>query len=146
MRGINNFGDPKAFANISDNNSIDGIMYLYEYDEGSFVELELINMPNKKTPFAVHIHSGTDCIGNGFPNALSHYDENNNEHPLHSGDLPSIFSNNGYSYFMTFTNRFKPIDVIGRVVIIHDSFDDFKSQPSGNSGNKMACGLIQKIK
>ena len=65
-------------------------------------------------------------------------------HPFHSGDLPSLLENNGYAYMTVLTNRFKIADIIGKVVIIHDSPDDFTSQPSGNSGMKIACGIIRK--
>ena len=41
-------------------------------------------------------------------------------------------------------NKFKISDIIGKVIIIHDSSDDFKTQPSGNSGIKIACGKIEK--
>ena len=41
-------------------------------------------------------------------------------------------------------NKFKIKDIIGKVIIIHDSPDDFTSQPSGNSGTKIACGKIEK--
>ena len=44
---------------------------------------------------------------------------------------------------MVFTDRFQPQDVVGRTVIIHDQPDDFTSQPSGNSGEKIACGEIE---
>ena len=40
-------------------------------------------------------------------------------------------------------NKFKIKDIIGKVVIIHDSPDDFTTQPSGNSGKKIACGKIE---
>ena len=41
-------------------------------------------------------------------------------------------------------NKFKIKDILGKVVIIHDSPDDFTTQPSGNSGTKIACGKIEK--
>ena len=34
-------------------------------------------------------------------------------------------------------------DIIGKTIIIHDKPDDFTSQPSGNSGKKIACGVIR---
>lgn len=43
------------------------------------------------------------------------------------------------------TNRFNIEEIIGKVVIIHDKPDDFVTQPSGNSGTKIACGEIKKI-
>lgn len=41
------------------------------------------------------------------------------------------------------TNKFTLQDVIGKVVIIHSMPDDFTTQPSGNSGEKIACGKIE---
>lgn len=40
-------------------------------------------------------------------------------------------------------DKFKIRDIIGKVIIIHSSPDDFTSQPSGNSGIKIACGIIE---
>lgn len=42
-----------------------------------------------------------------------------------------------------FTNRFKPRDVLGRSVIIHENPDDYRSQPAGNAGKRLACGVIE---
>ena len=44
------------------------------------------------------------------------------------------------------TDKFKIEDIIGKTVIIHDMPDDFKTQPSGNSGKKIACGIIENSK
>ena len=41
-------------------------------------------------------------------------------------------------------NKFKIKDILGKVIIIHDSPDEFITQPSGNSGTKIACGKIEK--
>ena len=41
-------------------------------------------------------------------------------------------------------NKFNIEDILGKVVIIHDMPDDFTTQPSGNSGTKIACGKIVK--
>ena len=40
-------------------------------------------------------------------------------------------------------NKFTISDILGRVIVIHDLPDDFVSQPSGNSGVKIACGKIK---
>ena len=86
---------------------------------------------------------GSSCTGNKedeFANAGTHYNPTNCPHPFHSGDLPSLLENNGYAYMSVLLNKFKIKDIIGKVVIIHDMPDDFTSQPSGNSGKKIACG------
>lgn len=41
-------------------------------------------------------------------------------------------------------DKIKINDIIGRVIIIHDMPDDFTTQPSGNSGAKIACGRIER--
>lgn len=47
------------------------------------------------------------------------------------------------SYMRVFINKFKVKGIIGKVIIIHDMPDDFTTQPSGNSGTKIACGKIE---
>lgn len=96
--------------------------------------------------FGFHIHEGNSCTGNAndeFANAKSHFNPTNCEHPFHAGDLPPLIENNGYAYMSVLINKFKIKDILGKVVIIHDSPDDFKTQPSGNSGTKIACGKIE---
>lgn len=92
--------------------------------------------------------TGTSCTGNPideFADAKTHYNPQNCPHPYHAGDLPPLFENNGYSYMSVFINKFKVKDLIGKVIIIHDMPDDFTTQPSGNSGTKIACGEIKKV-
>ena len=63
----------------------------------------------------------------------------------HDGWSWALFGSNGLALSLFLTNRFSIDEVIGRTVIIHDRPDDFTSQPSGNSGTKIACGVIQRI-
>lgn len=51
---------------------------------------------------------------------------------------------NGGAYMNVATDRISVKDIIGRAVVIHSMPDDFTSQPSGNAGNKIACGAIFK--
>jgi len=59
--------------------------------------------------------------------------------------LIPLFSNSGYAWSSFLTNRFTVDQIIGRTVIIHSDPDDFTTQPSGNSGKKIACGEIIKL-
>ena len=59
------------------------------------------------------------------------------------GDLPPLIENNGYAYMSVLVNKFTISDILGRVIVVHDLPDDFVSQPSGNSGVKIACGKIK---
>lgn len=136
-----------AFANIRGNDkyyNLYGIVYFYPYKNGTVVEIEVFNMPKDSTyPYALHIHEGGICNKNDFSKALDHYNPKDTYHPAHSGDLPPLFSNNGYSYMKVFTDRFTPDEIKGRTIIIHEGYDDFISQPSGSSGPRIACGVIK---
>lgn len=96
--------------------------------------------------FGFHIHEGGSCTGDSsdpFKNAGSHYNPTNAEHPFHAGDMPVLMGNHGMAWSEFYTDRFYPEDVVGKTVIIHDMADDFRSQPSGDAGEKIACGVIE---
>ena len=125
---------------------IHGSVSFFKAHNGSMVVAEIFNLPSENGVFAMHIHNGKSCTGNAddpFANAGSHLNMNGSEHPFHTGDLPALFSNNGYAWSAVYTNRFQPCQVKGFPVIIHAMPDDFHSQPSGNSGIKIACGIIR---
>ncbi len=94
--------------------------------------------------FALHIHEGANCAGDGFPNTGTHYNPDGTIHPKHRGDLPPLLFCNGGAYLATKTARFSVEEIIGRTVVIHSGADDFHSQPSGNAGEKIACGTIRR--
>lgn len=125
---------------------IHGTVSFFKACNGSLIVAEIFNLPSENGVFAMHIHNGKSCSGNEndpFSDAGSHLNFTDTEHPLHTGDLPALFNNCGYAWTAVYTNRFQPMQVKGYPVIIHASPDDFHSQPSGNSGNKIACGLIK---
>ena len=132
---------------------IDGNVYFSQTPKGVIVTAKINNLPylNEKCTqriFGFHIHNGTSCTGDEedeFKNALTHYNPKFCNHPEHAGDLPPLFENNGEAYMSFLTNRFTVKEIIGKVVIIHDSPDDFTTNPSGNSGEKIACGKIELI-
>ena len=95
--------------------------------------------------YAMHIHTGASCTGNiadPFADTGSHYNPNGCAHPYHAGDLPPLFSNKGSAWSAFVTDRFTVREIINRTVVIHERADDFKTQPSGDSGKKIACGVI----
>ncbi|NLN15687.1 MAG: superoxide dismutase family protein, partial [Tissierellia bacterium] len=51
----------------------------------------------------------------------------------------------GYARMSVFTSKFKPRDIIGRSIIIHQNPDDYRSQPAGNAGKRIGCGLIKAV-
>mgnify|MGYP000145055698 CR=1 FL=1 len=147
---------PKAIAIINGNDKypkISGTVQFYQCNNGTLVTARIFNLPNSTEKcnnniFAFHIHQGKSCTGNendSFADTKAHYNPNNCPHPYHSGDLPPLFGNNGHAYMSVLTDRFNVDEIIGRTVVIHLMLDDFKTQPSGNSGEKIACGVIKYI-
>jgi len=92
--------------------------------------------------FAMHIHQGDNC-GQEDSGSPGHYDPDGVPHPRHRGDLPLLLSQNGRAVLAAETNRFSVWEVIGKTVVIHSGPDDYHSQPSGNAGRKIACGVIK---
>ncbi len=127
------------------NPRISGTVKFFQRDDGVLIVADIHGLPDSETGFfAFHIHEGKDCGGAGFPNTGSHYNPYGKEHPNHAGDLPPLLSANGRANLAVITNRFAVRDVIGRTVVVHSNPDDFKTQPSGNAGTKIACGIIRR--
>lgn len=123
-----------------------GTVSFFATGNGSVVVAELFQLPSPQGVFAMHIHDGTSCTGNKedpFADAGTHMNLTNTVHPFHTGDLPPMFSNDGYAWSAFYTNRFQPMQVKNHVVILHAKSDDFRTQPGGNAGEKIACGVIQ---
>lgn len=131
---------------------IRGTVSFYKFKDGTLIASEIEGLPYDKDPcgsrvLGFHIHEGGSCTGNStdpFADTGSHYNPTDCPHPKHAGDMPPLFSNSGFAWSVFYTERFQVEDIIGRTVIIHDSPDDFTSQPAGNSGKKIACGVIRR--
>lgn len=107
------------------------------------VEADLSGLPqNNSGFFALHIHEGGSCAGDTFPQTGGHYNPKDMPHPCHAGDLPPLLSCHGYAHLSVRTDRFTIEDILGKTVVIHSDPDDFRSQPAGNAGSKIACGVI----
>lgn len=139
---------PNATAYISGDNTypeISGTVKFYQQNNGVLIIADICGLPDSETGFfAFHIHEGGDCCGAGFPNTGSHYNSCGKEHPNHAGDLPPLLSAGGKATLGVVTNRFTVNEIMGRTVVIHNDPDDFKTQPSGNAGTKIACGVIRR--
>lgn len=131
---------------------VSGFVNFYQTKKGVVLAASVGGLPYGQGPcgsavFGLHIHGGESCTGNAtdpFADAGTHYNPGNCEHPHHAGDLPPLFGNKGYALMTVLTDRFTITEVIGRTVIVHRSPDDFTTQPAGNSGEKMACGIIRR--
>lgn len=145
---------PVAFAVINGGEKYPSVyarMNFYRHKESVIVSTWAEGLPTQQCGsgvFGFHIHSGTSCTGNSedpFADALTHYNPKSCAHPYHAGDMPPLFGENGTAFSAFMRQRFKIEDIIGKTVIIHSMPDDFTTQPAGNSGEKIACGLIRKM-
>lgn len=144
---------PQAAAWVTGNTNapqLSGLVKFYETPyEGILIEAELFGLPNIHTSgssnfYAMHIHENGDCSWH-FTKTGEHYNPQNQPHPYHAGDLLPLLGNQGYAWEAFYDKRFSIPDILGRSLVIHSNRDDFVSQPSGNSGDKIGCGIIQRI-
>lgn len=143
-------GEPDAIAILRGNathSDIEGVVRFYALpEEGLLIAVEVTDLPdgeNDDSPlfFAFHIHESGDCSGN-FENTGNHYNPENVPHPEHAGDLLPLLSNDGYAWMLFYDSFLTLPMILNRSVVIHSSPDDFTTQPSGNAGEKIACGVI----
>ena len=99
-------------------------------------------------PHGFHIHEIGSCVtgdpAEPFTSAGGHWNPTHQPHGNHAGDFPVLFSNNGYSRMTFFTNQFSVDQIIGKAVIIHEHPYDYRTQPDGAGGHRLACGVIQE--
>lgn len=132
--------------------AIRGTVRFLQLPGGVIVMAEIDGLP--QTPagfFGFHVHMGNCNPGivppgpgqDPFPASGGHYNPGNMPHPRHAGDFPPLLATSRGSARMNFvTDRFTLREIIGRAVIIHLQPDDLTTQPAGNSGPKIACGMV----
>lgn len=146
---------PNAQADVRGSQNypeIKGTVFFYQLSNGVLLIAQIRGLPQGTAAcspdiFGFHIHEGDSCTGNSedpFADARAHYNPGGCPHPAHAGDLPPLFGNRGCAFSAFITDRFTVEEVIGRTVIVHSAPDDFTTQPSGNSGAKIACGKIMR--
>ena len=146
---------PQATAQILGSEKYDslrGVVSFYDIGYAILVTSSFYGIPDqpgncRHLVLGFHIHEGTSCTGTGddpFADAKGHYNPENCEHPAHAGDLPPIFVNDGTAWGAFVTTRFTIREILGRAVIVHAMPDDFHTQPSGDSGETIACGIIRR--
>lgn len=102
----------------------------------------------------LHIHEKGDCGSGDGMSAGGHFNPHGKPHghpsgsERHAGDLPSLKANKaGRARLQVdvdgLTVAAGPASVVGRAVIVHADPDDYKTQPTGNAGARLACGVIR---
>lgn len=129
-----------------------GTLSLADTDGGVSITGELTGVPNG--PHGFHIHeTGTCDASTHFESAGGHFNPDDDMHGLenpegpHAGDLQNVTADADGNAVIELTNTMVSIeslmDADGSALVLHENADDQMTDPSGNSGDRFACGVIE---
>jgi len=145
---------PMAMATLAptSGNTAKGTVHFTDAGDGNIdVQIDLTGVP--PGVHGLHVHEKGDC-GNNAMNAGGHFNPTGMVHGApdavshHAGDFGNITAdNNGevHTHIVTYSISLKagqPTNPIGHAVVLHEKADDLMSQPAGNAGGRIACGVI----
>lgn len=108
--------------------------------------------PNAEHGF--HVHEKGDCSAPDATSAGGHFNPDNQPHggqdvAHHAGDMPNVRTDANGNADVRIMLQGVSVggatgDIVGRAVVVHAQPDDYRSQPAGNSGPRIACGVIAR--
>lgn len=114
------------------------------------IDVEARNVPAGEHGF--HIHEVGDCRAPDASSAKGHYNPAGAKHghaghgEHHAGDIPNLTADSaGVVRYSVDLRGVTLKDIIGRSVVVHADPDDYTSQPAGNSGPRIACGVVAPL-
>jgi len=123
-------------------------------NEGESITLQVSIESAPPGVHACHIHQVGDCSAEDGSSAGGHWNPGGHEHgkwgtePYHLGDIGNIVvGEDGKGSISLTTDRWSmgggaENDVMGKAIVVHADPDDFTSQPTGNAGGRIGCGVI----
>lgn len=141
----------KAVLIPTSGNDVQGVVTFTPSAEGMVVHADVTGL----TPGAhgFHIHETGDCSAPDGTSAGGHFNPTEHEHGApadthrHAGDMGNIIADESGHGVLEWTDPDMTVDgeksIIGRAVIVHADEDDYATQPTGNAGARVACGVIE---
>ncbi|RKG65403.1 superoxide dismutase family protein [Corallococcus sp. CA054B] len=129
-----------------------GEVTLEQGPKGVLVKGSLMNLPAGEHAF--HIHETGKCEAPEFKTAGGHFNPTKKQHGAlspkghHAGDLPNLYvPQDGKVQFDFFVADLKVkslLDKDGSSVMVHAKLDDYRTDPTGDAGGRIACGVVEK--
>jgi Cu-Zn family superoxide dismutase len=143
-----------AVLHATQGNSVEGKATLSKAEGGVKVNVHVTGLTPGKHGF--HIHEFGDCSAADGASAGGHFNPSSESHGApgdaqrHTGDLGNIEANAEGVADLEYIDSRAAFDgansILGRGVIVHAGADDLKTQPTGNAGGRLACGVIGAAK
>jgi Cu-Zn family superoxide dismutase len=155
-RGAAGPAAPGASVEINDaSGSLRATGTLQQRADGIAVHIQAHGM--KPGSYGIHVHAVGQCAGPAFASAGGHWNPTGKQHGrdnpmgMHEGDLPNLVigsDGNGTLDAVVAGGKLSDgaaalLDADGAAIVIHAAADDYKTDPSGNSGARVACGVVQ---
>lgn len=141
----------KSALHPTQGNKVTGTVTFTAVDGGVRVIADIEGLTPGEHGF--HIHEFGDCSAPDGTSAGGHFNPTKKEHGApenserHAGDLGNVTADaNGKAHYDRVDNVIElngPNTIVGRSVIVHAKVDDYVTQPTGNSGSRLACGVIE---
>lgn len=145
----------KAELKMADGTSV-GTVLLTDTPHGVLMHVTLTGVPEGAHAF--HVHAAGKCEAPGFTTAGGHFNPANKQHGaenamgMHAGDMPNVTVPAGGKLTFDVLNPDVALkaganslfDADGSALMLHATADDYKGDPAGNAGARIACGVITK--